>query len=892
MYYNQHCFELFSVDVSILSGLDDKMNYKCSICEYTCGPFAEIIDHMIIKHPNDELRIKKLVRKGPADVMFWQSKNFHVTPSVVKDNGCFIYSEPTKGTIKISKLKATDNNSKHSDQHPVSEGLIGTPDRKTSVFVDDSPFKSPISKKLKFTSTPNKFSPIKPILGETDCEDVNPCLDELEQDLSEDFSNMSIEEIEEGDIGDTSDVSYLISLIPDVLANLDASNQKDTFIKFNKMVAEGTFPMTNIAYLLFLDIVEWFSNDSTTQMRYPEETKIFWRVGMKLFKGKFLRYMSGLKNAGQGDMESRCSGLYNPMESQVNFAVPKRAVLDKMASPVQTFSPGILTEMISKISASDPDHIETFKVCVDGKKLNAGVRGQNLGDVNLWGFEEAPKLQDRTLRLERELKVVESLKDELELLEIKDYETFSDIEGVRKGRILSLLKNCIHILSDRLHDLRVGKVGQKTALEKLMGQVSGDWRLSRYGFAISGIRTKIFEIDSCTSITLRSIDTLCKASSVLSGTIQQFSFSDTVQLGFQKNYACLKGITEREMVGSADDNSVLSIVSQRSPAWFSVRKNAVLTGSTCFKALGFDGLKSQKNHYETVFQGKIMDDPDEETLKRMMHGSKNEINAVATLVSKIMPVYFPHKVFVEEGCYRLQDSSCPCFIVSPDGSLREKGTEENSGIGKPFAAVEIKCPYPGKRFTTEVRYKLPVYYVPQVLSEMVALQVPTLLFVSYSEWESTVLLMVEFDNDLWESLLSIASDIYPVVNSQPPKRLHPRLKVIRKDMERFRNTNVTFVCEVQSVKAIKCSHEIVSMSIERHFRHQCFFTESEVGVETSEFLKIAHNCALCVNSAWGLCRQKATEVLVFLVAMFECRSCLIPFLLHVSQQMRMVHSVL
>ena len=95
MYYNQHCFELFSVDVSILSGLDDKMNYKCSICEYTCGPFAEIIDHMIIKHPNDELRIKKLVRKGPADVMFWQTKNFqraylerfiHVTCHLLKEN--------------------------------------------------------------------------------------------------------------------------------------------------------------------------------------------------------------------------------------------------------------------------------------------------------------------------------------------------------------------------------------------------------------------------------------------------------------------------------------------------------------------------------------------------------------------------------------------------------------------------------------------------------------------------------------------------------------------------------------------------------------------------------------------------------------------------------------
>ena len=586
---------------------------------------------------------------------------------------------------------------------------------------------------------------------------------------------------------------------------------------------------------------------------------------MKLFKGKFLRFMSGLKNAGQEDKESRYSGNYSPMESQVNFAVPKRTVLDKIPSPVQTSSPGILTEMISKISTSDPGQIDTFKICVDGKKLNAGVRGQTLGDVNLWGFEDSPNLQDRTLRLERELKVVESLKEELELAEIKDTESFSDLVGLRRERLLQLLQECIYILSNRLHDLRVGKVGQKIALEKLMGQVSGDWRLSRYGFAISGIRTKIFEIDSCTSNTLHSIDMLSKACSVLSGTVEQFGFSDTVQLGFQENFACLKGITEPEMIGSVGDNSVLSTISQRSDAWFSVRKEAVLTGSTCYKALGFDGLKAQKKHYETIFQGKEKEDPDEETLKRMMHGSRNEINAVATLVAKIMPVYFLEKVFFEEGCYRLPQSRNACFIVSPDGSLREESAIDNSGVSQPFAAVEIKCPYPGKLYTTQVQYKLPVYYVPQILSEMVALQVSTLLFVSYSE-ESTVLLRVEFDHDLWNSLLTMASDIYPAVNPSAPKRLHPRLKFIRKDMERFTNTNVSFVCEVQSVKAIQCRHDSASLSPDRRFRHQVFFSESEIEVKTSEFRNIAHNCSLCIKNAWGLSRQKATEVLVFLAA--------------------------
>ena len=33
---------------------------------YTCEKFAEVIDHMIIKHPQDELRIRKLVENDPA----------------------------------------------------------------------------------------------------------------------------------------------------------------------------------------------------------------------------------------------------------------------------------------------------------------------------------------------------------------------------------------------------------------------------------------------------------------------------------------------------------------------------------------------------------------------------------------------------------------------------------------------------------------------------------------------------------------------------------------------------------------------------------------------------------------------------------------------------------
>jgi hypothetical protein len=55
--------------------------------------------------------------------------------------------------------------------------------------------------------------------------------------------------------------------------------------------------------------------------------------------------------------------------------------------------------------------------------------------------------------------------------------------------------------------------------------------------------------------------------------------------------------------------------------------------------------------------------------QRMEHGVKNEINAVATIVAKVLPVFFPELVFYEEGCYKLVHDTIP-IIVSPDGSCR------------------------------------------------------------------------------------------------------------------------------------------------------------------------------------------------------------------------------
>jgi hypothetical protein len=55
------------------------------------------------------------------------------------------------------------------------------------------------------------------------------------------------------------EINDMIDLLLKVLKSLKDVGQKESFLKFMELLASGTFPLHNICYLLFLDIVEWFS---------------------------------------------------------------------------------------------------------------------------------------------------------------------------------------------------------------------------------------------------------------------------------------------------------------------------------------------------------------------------------------------------------------------------------------------------------------------------------------------------------------------------------------------------------------------------------------------------------------------------------------------------------
>jgi hypothetical protein len=183
---------------------------------------------------------------------------------------------------------------------------------------------------------------------------------------------------------------------------------------------------------------------------------------------------------------------------------------------------------------------------------------------------------------------------------------------------------------------------------------------------------------------------------------------------------------------SVNDDTDYRFIKQKTDAWFEVRKQAVVTGSTLNAAIGLDSLKKQLEHFDMVAYGKEKPEFSKAVKVRLQHGVDNEPKAVATLVSKVLPMFYPDLIFYDEGCYKKDIKENKSIVVSPDGSCRDQSD-------RPIFAVEIKCPAPRSdiSFKTRLHYSLPKYYVPQVLSEMYALNVDKLLYVCFTSVKSS-----------------------------------------------------------------------------------------------------------------------------------------------------------
>ena len=229
-------------------------------------------------------------------------------------------------------------------------------------------------------------------------------------------------------------------------------------------------------------------------MRHDETVSKFWRVIYKLFHGKFLRFMGGPKHRGTLISGETSRGSFSPHTSKINFAVPRQKVTEALSStlPATDISPGIIEHLLNTFAEqSRPD--ETFKICLDGKKINSSVSG-SMGDVDLFGFEASPTLVEKKMRLDEELNLVK--KTDLKINHLQSCTCISlctlfpsiSVPLCRLSRIL------IFNLSSRLKDFRLLKTSPEASLNKFQQLAGKDWKKYNLCNVISSISTQLYDI--------------------------------------------------------------------------------------------------------------------------------------------------------------------------------------------------------------------------------------------------------------------------------------------------------------------------------------------------------------------------------------------------------------
>ena len=297
------------------------------------------------------------------------------------------------------------------------------------------------------------------------------------------------------------------------------------------------------------------------------------------------------------------------------------------------------------------------------------------------------------------------------------------------------------------------------------------------------------------------------------------------------------------------------------------------------RALGLSTLKEQQLHFDRVIDGKETDNTSvgEHIMRAMEQGSCNEINGVGTLVGKVLPVYMPTAVFFEEGFYSIKHGiESEFIIVSPDGSCRQNSV--------PVTAIEIKCPLPGKKVVPDVHYRLPDYYVCQVLSEMTVLNCTSLFYVCWTP-QSTTVFKVQYDFEVWQLIHRELTEIY-IYGSHGKKPVRPKRKsqmitTIKQYIKEFKENKVEFLAEFPSLLSSPCKHDNNVMSFsELRGQHRCPMENSpntynitELAYRRkcdqsriSETQQLMMTLKSTVQEAYNVLRMPAKEVIVALIS--------------------------
>ena len=184
-----------------------------------------------------------------------------------------------------------------------------------------------------------------------------------------------------------------------------------------------------------------------------------------------LKFFSGSKNWGQVVNKESEKSKYSPDNAKINFSVPDEKVLCAYKSGLPKVIPPGKIDKCMEMLQNKKDII----LMADGKLVTKGLKTDFLGDVNLFGHERNPNLQN----------LKEELKNKLDFIS-NTCKSFDKLSNSDKYQVLLELTGLCTEMNQRI---RTYNVNQKMKLQSFLKR---DNSLKNVDKAISACKTNMY----------------------------------------------------------------------------------------------------------------------------------------------------------------------------------------------------------------------------------------------------------------------------------------------------------------------------------------------------------------------------------------------------------------
>ena len=169
---------------------------------------------------------------------------------------------------------------------------------------------------------------------------------------------------------------------------LRKKKQSDSFIKLITALATKKLLFENLSRKCTLDMGKLSLCRTTTRMKYDPDCVEFFSLFALMFSSSAVDVLRGPVNFSQVITEKTCRGLYDPQQGTFNFAIPSITTLKKVSSGYPKNIPvGLVEHSLCIAQEQVKEYGAQFILGFDGKLVAAGCKGENEGDINLWGRE-------------------------------------------------------------------------------------------------------------------------------------------------------------------------------------------------------------------------------------------------------------------------------------------------------------------------------------------------------------------------------------------------------------------------------------------------------------------------------------------------------------------------